>query len=98
MTNEELKTEPTMDETKTFARKCFGGYKPSEYEFKRHTENLKVFVAEQHNIEPSEAEGFLEKQGQARYMQKKFGKIGRNQPCPCGSGIKFKKCHGKFVR
>ena len=21
-------------------------------------------------------------------------KIGRNDPCPCGSGIKFKKCHG----
>lgn len=21
-------------------------------------------------------------------------KIGRNQPCPCGSGIKFKRCHG----
>lgn len=20
--------------------------------------------------------------------------IGRNQPCPCGSGLKFKKCHG----
>ena len=25
-----------------------------------------------------------------------FGqKIGRNDPCPCGSGLKFKKCHGK---
>jgi SEC-C motif len=23
-------------------------------------------------------------------------KIGRNQPCPCGSGIKYKKCHGSF--
>lgn len=22
-------------------------------------------------------------------------KIGRNQPCPCGSGKKYKKCHGK---
>lgn len=20
---------------------------------------------------------------------------GRNEPCPCGSGLKFKKCHGK---
>jgi preprotein translocase subunit SecA len=20
--------------------------------------------------------------------------IGRNDPCPCGSGKKFKKCHG----
>ncbi len=23
-----------------------------------------------------------------------FGKVGRNEPCPCGSGKKFKKCHG----
>ncbi|PAV28426.1 hypothetical protein CIL05_17460 [Virgibacillus profundi] len=22
-------------------------------------------------------------------------KVGRNAPCPCGSGIKYKKCHGK---
>lgn len=22
-------------------------------------------------------------------------KIGRNNPCPCESGVKFKKCHGK---
>jgi preprotein translocase subunit SecA len=23
------------------------------------------------------------------------GKIGRNEPCPCGSGRKYKKCHGR---
>lgn len=26
---------------------------------------------------------------------KVFDKIGRNAPCPCGSGLKFKKCHGR---
>jgi preprotein translocase subunit SecA len=24
-----------------------------------------------------------------------LGKIGRNEPCPCGSGKKFKRCHGR---
>ena len=24
-------------------------------------------------------------------------KVGRNDPCPCGSGKKFKQCHGKLV-
>jgi uncharacterized protein YecA (UPF0149 family) len=24
-------------------------------------------------------------------------KIGRNDPCPCGSGKKYKKCHGASV-
>jgi preprotein translocase subunit SecA len=29
---------------------------------------------------------------------KRFGgKIGRNDPCPCGSGKKYKQCHGKLV-
>jgi preprotein translocase subunit SecA len=23
-------------------------------------------------------------------------KVGRNQPCPCGSGKKFKQCHGRL--
>lgn len=27
-----------------------------------------------------------------------MGKIGRNAPCPCGSGKKFKNCHGKGGR
>jgi preprotein translocase subunit SecA len=26
-----------------------------------------------------------------------FGKVGRNQPCPCGSGKKYKHCHGAVV-
>jgi uncharacterized protein len=26
-----------------------------------------------------------------------LGKVGRNEPCPCGSGLKFKKCHGREV-
>lgn len=23
-----------------------------------------------------------------------LGTVGRNDPCPCGSGLKFKRCHG----
>ncbi len=26
-----------------------------------------------------------------------WGKVGRNEPCPCGSGKKFKHCHGRYV-
>ena len=26
--------------------------------------------------------------------QAKGDKVGRNAPCPCGSGRKYKKCHG----
>ncbi|MDH5219130.1 MAG: SEC-C metal-binding domain-containing protein, partial [Gammaproteobacteria bacterium] len=24
-------------------------------------------------------------------------KVGRNEPCPCGSGKKYKQCHGKLA-
>jgi preprotein translocase subunit SecA len=27
--------------------------------------------------------------------RREAAKVGRNDPCPCGSGKKFKKCHGK---
>ena len=26
-----------------------------------------------------------------------YANVGRNDPCPCGSGKKFKKCHGMYV-
>ena len=26
-----------------------------------------------------------------------WGKVQRNSACPCGSGKKFKQCHGRFA-
>jgi len=37
----------------------------------------------------------LEEQKEAKLQPIKKEKIGRNDPCPCGSGKKFKKCHGQ---
>ncbi len=44
------------------------------------------------------------KEGQDRKREQKAAqpvrvekKVGRNEPCPCGSGKKFKNCHGKAV-
>jgi len=31
----------------------------------------------------------------ARPIKRNVPKVGRNDPCPCGSGLKYKKCHGK---
>ena len=28
-------------------------------------------------------------------LRERFKGVGRNEPCPCGSGKKFKRCHGK---
>ena len=32
---------------------------------------------------------------QIRTVRRASAKVGRNDPCPCGSGKKYKKCHGK---
>jgi preprotein translocase subunit SecA len=35
--------------------------------------------------------------GAPRQAKRDASKVGRNDPCPCGSGKKFKKCHGVTV-
>ena len=36
------------------------------------------------------------KRAEQQRFQEQYGhlKVGRNDPCPCGSGKKYKKCHG----
>jgi serine-type anaerobic sulfatase-maturating enzyme len=33
---------------------------------------------------------------EAEQLKKAFAASGRNDPCPCGSGRKFKRCHGQI--
>ena len=35
-----------------------------------------------------------EEAGKVKTVVRDQPKVGRNDPCPCGSGKKFKKCHG----
>jgi preprotein translocase subunit SecA len=41
-------------------------------------------------------EGQAEAGGQTPFTRK-GRKVGRNEPCPCGSGKKYKQCHGKLT-
>ncbi len=51
----------------------------------------------------SQAEGLSENKqgpekaggGKVKPIVREAPKVGRNDPCPCGSGKKYKKCHGK---
>jgi preprotein translocase subunit SecA len=45
--------------------------------------------------EDSEAPEGSEEQGETFVREGK--KVGRNEPCPCGSGKKYKQCHGKLA-
>ena len=44
------------------------------------------------SAEAAAAAGRQERSNQPVHVEKK---VGRNDPCPCGSGKKFKNCHGK---
>ena len=35
------------------------------------------------------------RQGQSVTVVRTVPKVGRNDPCPCGSGKKYKNCHGR---
>ncbi|WP_371179706.1 SEC-C metal-binding domain-containing protein [Ahrensia sp. 13_GOM-1096m] len=45
----------------------------------------------------SAALGFVAPEDRDPENPETWGKIGRNEACPCGSGKKFKHCHGAFA-
>jgi preprotein translocase subunit SecA len=50
-----------------------------------------VNAAPSEAIQPAEAED-----GHTPFVRQEK-KVGRNEPCPCGSGKKYKQCHGKIA-
>jgi len=34
---------------------------------------------------------------EAKQLKRLPPRVGRNEPCPCGSGLKFKKCHLRIL-
>jgi preprotein translocase subunit SecA len=55
-------------------------------------ENIKVREEEMQQLSYSGGE---EPNQPPKSPRKTAAKIGRNEPCPCGSGKKYKKCHGQ---
>jgi uncharacterized protein len=45
---------------------------------------------------PANVMSFMRQQDAA--LATAYTQAGRNDPCPCGSGLKFKKCHGRAVK
>ena len=44
----------------------------------------------------SDGEGVAVAEDEAAQPMRRGAKVGRNDPCPCGSGKKFKHCHGRL--
>ncbi|HEY2406461.1 MAG TPA: preprotein translocase subunit SecA [Polyangiaceae bacterium] len=62
----------------------------------RHRAELEAAIA-RHPGEGDAPPESLPPPTSARRSQPAAPKIGRNDPCPCGSGKKFKKCHGALL-
>ena len=55
-----------------------------------------MFSKDPHRNEKMATAGAMASQMQRNIQQASaFPKVGRNDPCPCGSGLKYKNCHGK---
>ena len=63
--------------------------------FFHHIDGAMRFMTEElrHNRAPANIMAHLAERDQV--MQKAFASAGRNDPCPCGSGLKYKHCHGR---
>jgi uncharacterized protein len=67
------------------------GYKA----FFLHVDKPMRIMAEMLRRNRAPAEVMLVLAAEDAQLQKAFAKAGRNEPCPCGSGRKFKHCHGR---
>ncbi len=67
------------------------GYKA----FFKHVDHPMRIMAELLRRDRAPAEVMLILATEEAQLQKAFAKAGRNEPRPCGSGRKFKHCHGR---
>jgi preprotein translocase subunit SecA len=70
---------------------------PAPEEGARPMEMAELPQMEAHHISPLTGEDDFAPAGEASQgAPASWGKVPRNTPCPCGSGKKFKHCHGAF--
>ncbi len=82
---------------------CRGGctkdriHNPLRRELSHFCQSYKMFFAHADEHLKVLAEEWKHRQGTMEFLdrERRPQKIGRNDPCPCGSGMKYKKCCGK---
>jgi preprotein translocase subunit SecA len=87
-----------LEVTKHLMLLKIGMQEPIEIDDKQHVENLRTVHA---GADGTQAEPEMNGEVAVAEAPKKrpvrvAQKVGRNDPCPCGSGRKYKHCHGKL--
>ena len=93
-----------LEVTKTLTNVEYGE-KPPQVDDRQHVENMRLQHAEFEEAlagadgEPSGDTAIAEAatKRKAQPVVRHTQKVGRNDPCPCGSGKKYKHCHGKLA-
>jgi preprotein translocase subunit SecA len=67
-----------------------------EMEQRRRDEEAKIELAYQHASAEALGNEDAQQAKAPKTVIREGEKIGRNDPCPCGSGQKYKQCHGKL--
>ena len=69
------------------------GYKA----FFHHIDGPMRFMANElrHRRAPANVMSYIRQRESELHRQQQFQSVGRNDPCPCGSGLKYKRCHGR---
>jgi preprotein translocase subunit SecA len=84
----QLRTEPGMQPRVVAAPGDEEDSLPAELEAMQRRQRRAARMTLSHGEEPAEAQ-------KIETVRRDGDKVGRNDPCPCGSGKKYKKCHGR---
>ena len=64
-------------------------------EQKTDTSKMRTHRTGEEEAARAAAEGVSQNRSKPSTFKRSDKKVGRNDPCPCGSGKKFKQCHGR---
>lgn len=95
-----LRAVGQTDPVRAYAEEGFDMFQTMNESIKEDTVKMLYHVANPEKVKrvrvAKEVETVNPDDGKKKPYVRKEKKVGRNDPCPCGSGKKYKNCHGKY--
>ena len=95
-----LRAVGQTDPVRAYAEEGFDMFEAMNESIKEDTVKMLYHVVNPERVQrvrvAKEVETVNPDDGKQKPFVRKEKKVGRNDPCPCGSGKKYKNCHGKF--
>ncbi|MDY3903457.1 preprotein translocase subunit SecA [Peptoniphilus sp.] len=95
-----LRAVGQTDPVRAYAEEGFDMFEEMNESIKEDTVKMLYHVINPERVQrvrvAKEIETVNPDDGKQKPYVRKEKKVGRNDPCPCGSGKKYKNCHGKF--